>query len=1117
MHPPRPVDFAGLPPTQAWRVDAVCRRFEAKWRDGHDPRVDDFLAEADPPERAALLRELLALELELRRGHGERPSLSDYVARYPALADQVRALIPLMVDMELPKSVAAVTATPSYMPAATTANNIPQQLGDYRILGRLGEGGMGVVYEAIQEGLGRHVALKIMRPEFLADPNFLQRFRREARAAAQLHHPHIVPVFDAGAHDGIPFFAMQYIAGKSLATILGELRRLRKDRDDGRDSPEMKEIDARTPPDPAATNMAEQLGTGRLILGTHVVAAGEPTGAAPLEQNESSPRRDRFDPRTAALNDKSQGEYFRAIARLGVQVAEALAFAHKRAILHRDIKPSNLLIGLDGHVWVSDFGLAKVVEVDDTSQSHDLAGTPRFMAPERFDGWSDRRSDVYALGVTLYEMATLQPAFPARDRAQLIRQILHNDPTPLRRLDRRVPRDLEMIIAKAMAREPAERYRSADELAEDLQNFLSHRPIRARRNSLHERAWKWCRRKPAMAGLWLALALGLAGTTWQWRRAEQSLGSSNRMAMGLALDRALALCEQGEPARGMLQMVELLRSAPVTAPEYEHAIRANLAAWARRVPRPVAVCRTKAEIQIPAPAQLLTPSRGEIVLLCTRQGILAWDLGSARATELAGTPAPGARMLSLRGDGRVVVAAILDGTVRSWDTVTGTPLGSPRRCPQVDRHDVGSRQITLLSPDGTMAATLVSDDIVQLWWTDNGRPAGAALQLESKMLSAAFRPDGKALAIFGARMYELWDTVTGARLVARPLEHDSTTQICSLAFRPDGRLIATCSGPEGHASGPRDTHLWDAATGRPIATPLMHVRDVAGVCWSADGKILATVDISGANRFWDSETGAPLTEPFWMRAGGENAFGWLRDTYISTYRVSSYGMTQWELPPPRPRGDVAVGVTLESPPPVATSPDGRLAVARSHDGVVRVREVASLVVTGPEMRHRDAVLSACFGPDGRTLVTGSADATAQIWDARTGRSIGSSLAHRGPVGAVAFRGDGRVVATGSDDGTARLWDAATGRPVGPSLPHPGPVVAVSFDRDGRSLLTRASDEIVRRWAIPRAVRGDSKRVATWLHALTGAELTPEGVIRKCSETAWDVIMAAREQGVSLEP
>ena len=183
--------------------------------------------------------------------------------------------------------------------------------------------------------------------------------------------------------------------------------------------------------------------------------------------------------------------YVRSVARIGVQVAEALEYAHQQGILHRDIKPSNLLLDAQGEVWVTDFGLAKDQDSDELTRTGDIVGTLRYMAPERFDGWSDPRSDVYALGATLYELLTLRPAFDESDRVKLIDQVLHEGAMPLRQLDRRIPRDLETIVLKGLAKEPGERYATAGQLAEDLRRFVAGKPILARRSSAFERSWRW--------------------------------------------------------------------------------------------------------------------------------------------------------------------------------------------------------------------------------------------------------------------------------------------------------------------------------------------------------------------------------------------------------------------------------------------------------------------------------------------------------------------------------------------------------------------------------------------------------------------------------------------------
>jgi len=671
------------------------------------------------------------------------------------------------------------------------------------------------------------------------------------------------------------------------------------------------------------------------------------------------------------------------------------------------------------------------------------------MASERFEGWSDRRSDVYALGVTLYEMATLNPAFPARDRAQLIHQILHEDPAHPRRLDRRVPRDLETIIRKAMAREPAERYRSADELAEDLENFLAHRPIRARRNTLTERAWKWCRRKPALAGLWLVLALGLAGTSWQWWRAERSLGRTNRMAMGLALDRALALCQQGEPARGMLQMVDLLRTAWSSAPEYEHTIRANLTAWAQKLPRPVAMRRLSAP---PAnlsttlgymQKQLLTV-RKKTALVNTFHGVEVWDLERFEPTGVVLADGQDTVSLALLFDEKSAVTIDGGGAMQRWDVATGSPLGPSFTCRDDDPSSPIRRPLlgSLLSPSGTIAATFTDLRAFRLWDLKASSPIGGPITLRRRLGEAAFSPDGKFIAAFGGGTTgERWETATCRSLAAPSLVAGTR----GIAFSPDGRVLAMRSDGGGISSV---VGLCEADTGRVIGLPLAHGTRVSSVCFSQDGRTVASLDVDGSNRFCDAGTGEPIGEPFWQRTEGnfyEPRFGGDNKSYLTIERHADkkYYLLEWKIPTDRPANPLSEPTlvhelfdrTLAPQPFWARSPNGTLAANVYNNGTVVVREAASLRPVGPVVRHRRAVLAVAICPDGQTLATGSADATAQVWDFRSGRSIGSSLTHRGPVRSVAFRGDGKVMATGSDDGTARLWDSTSGRGIGLPLPH----------------------------------------------------------------------------------
>jgi eukaryotic-like serine/threonine-protein kinase len=492
---------------------------------------------ADPISEREPIEELAESFLARFRA-GERPPLTELVAAHPELAEEIRALFPALIEME--QAGSAIGPVAGWAASRAPLGGTPlESLGDYRIIREIGRGGMGVVYEAAQESLGRHVALKVFAPWAPTDCKMIERFQREAKAAARLHHTNIVPVFGVGEHDSYRYYVMQFIQGQGLDAILGELRRLRSAPDSSPGSLTGQEA---TDPASLATTVARSLLTGHF---SHL--AREPrAGESEIDYELFDPSRPRAPAASEASSDASQwasqpgGSYARTIARVGLQVADALAHAHGQGILHRDIKPSNLLLDIAGNIWVTDFGLAKADDAGDLTESGDVVGTARYMAPERFRGESGPESDVYSLGVTLYELLTLRPAFDDRDRARLIDRILHTGPPPLRAVDPRIPRDLETIVLKAMARHPADRYASARALAEDLERFLQDRTILARRSSASERLWRWCKRNPLVAGLtaavFLVMAIGTTVSAWQAARAERA-ASAEKAARSAADER----------------------------------------------------------------------------------------------------------------------------------------------------------------------------------------------------------------------------------------------------------------------------------------------------------------------------------------------------------------------------------------------------------------------------------------------------------------------------------------------------------------------------------------------------------------------------------------------------
>jgi serine/threonine protein kinase len=497
--------------------------------------------------------EALADDFLRRQRGGERPTLEEYCRCHPELADEIREVFPVLIRMEDLRSDGPEESTGGM--GVHTATRLAR-LGDYRILREVGRGGMGVVYEAEQESLGRRVALKVLPDAALSDAKQVLRFEREARAAARLHHTNIVPVFGVGKDEGHHYYVMQFIPGMGLDAVLDELRRLR--RGQGGASPSEPRAMSRSAV--SAVEVAQAIVTGRFLPAERANGAPSPdttlaaTDSAPLDYRAAVARQSEdssvislpgASAESLARSDPDR-TIFRSVARIGLQVAEALEYANRQGILHRDVKPSNLLLDPKGNVWVADFGLAKASDTEDLTHSGDIIGTVRYMAPERFAGKCDARSDVYALGLTLYELLALRPAFASPDRHELMRRVMSEQPERLRGLVPHLPRDLETVVHKAIAREPIQRYPSAAALAEDLQRFLDDKPIKARRVTAVEQAWRWARRNPAVAALaaslLVALVVGLVGVTWQWRQAAANLAvavSANRKAQarfGLAME-----------------------------------------------------------------------------------------------------------------------------------------------------------------------------------------------------------------------------------------------------------------------------------------------------------------------------------------------------------------------------------------------------------------------------------------------------------------------------------------------------------------------------------------------------------------------------------------------------
>jgi serine/threonine protein kinase/serine phosphatase RsbU (regulator of sigma subunit) len=408
---------------------------------------------------------------------GQAPDRAEFLARHPEVA---AALAECLEGLDLVRTAVPGrgAAAPARVPAAAGVEP-GTSLGDFRVVREVGRGGMGVVYEAVQLSLGRRVALKVLPPASTLDPRQLQRFKNEARAAARLHHTNIVPVFATGCERGVYYYAMQLIEGQTLAALIGELRR-----ETGRD-PAPAEGRPAPPPGPAGRVLSEGATAAQDGGDTQRPGPYRPQ-AVRTWAGDTPPGPAK--PGSSARSPEAPG-FFRAVAQLGLQAAEALEHAHQLGIVHRDIKPGNLLVeGEPGvstpraRLWVTDFGLAYCRSQAGLTMTGGLAGTLRYMSPEQALALPvpiDHRTDIYSLGVTLYELLTLEPVFPGRDRQELLRQIAFEEPRPPWRLNPAIPTELETIILKAMEKNPADRYATAQDVADDLERFLKEEPIRA--------------------------------------------------------------------------------------------------------------------------------------------------------------------------------------------------------------------------------------------------------------------------------------------------------------------------------------------------------------------------------------------------------------------------------------------------------------------------------------------------------------------------------------------------------------------------------------------------------------------------------------------------------------
>jgi serine/threonine protein kinase/WD40 repeat protein len=995
----------------------------------------------------------LAQEFADRYRRGENPSLSEYAARYPEHADRIRSIFPAMIAIERHGSSA------DWLSAGRPGRRDPgdpalERLGEYRIIREIGRGGMGVVYEAVQESLGRHVALKVLPAHRFLPRSQAERFRLEARAAARLHHSNIVPVFGVGESEGINYYAMQFIEGQSLDIVLEEVRVLR-----GR--PKLAE--------PVSTHrlseLSQSLARG-LIAGTPVEATGAGNDRGPSQdcrQRSSAgaggskaalPQRSRSDSRSD-LAIQSDIQYVRSVARIGVQVAEALAYAHQQGVLHRDIKPANILLDTQRTAWVTDFGLAKAEDSVELTGHGDLVGTMRYMAPERFRGQADRRSDVYGLGMTLYEMLALRPAFVPTDRARLMEVVLHQEPPRPRSIDSRVPRDLETIVLKAMAKDPGDRYESALALAEDLRRFLADRPIEARQTPAWERLWRFCRRNPALAAsiatvFSLLGLLAIGSAAWTARldielRRTGDARQAERRAKKDALEKLwrshLARAQAGRFSRrpgqrldsldALAEAVSLARGVGAPAPNILELRDEAIACLALPDLRPGPVFGGHDTSTWSCVFDRSFSKYAKI----DGQDVAVYRVGTDKPiARIAGLTEP-VTHLRISPDGRfLALASGKEVQVRSADTgeFVATDAGTAHRI----EFSSDSRRVAIGCSDGRFTLHEVS----------SGREV-ASIQVGSAAVDFALHPDGTEVAIANPER-------NGAIEVYRldPVRKVTTLKVgedgpaIALAYSPDGRKLAVGMTNAAYAE------IWDIAGGRVLVTLSGHAQRVNSAAFSPEGSLIVTLSWDGTGRVWNSATGKQVV--YWPSFIADLHFDQEgnRCGYVG---LDGQAMLLEVAPGHEYRTHIAgVGAARGEYYRADIAPDDLLAVAM--DDGVRIWDLHSGVERGLVPAGRTASVQFIRGKKGRELLTCGAVGL-QRWPIREDENT-PGLVRVGEPRLVALpappsvasvcSGGGTALIGSEDSGVGMILDLDSETLRAPQLPHPS-IGEGTLSPDGR--------------------------------------------------------------------
>jgi eukaryotic-like serine/threonine-protein kinase len=1046
-------------------VDAACDRFEAAWRAGDRPRIEDFLGGPADSRSPALLRHLLALELDYRGGLGESPESSEYQVRFPgqdglinsAFADFARQFkVVCGSDPETIKLRSGRDGTSSGGATSAPPDDFPIIPG-CEILSELGRGGMGVVYLARQVRLNRLCALKIILPSAHRGAESSARFLAEAETIARLRHPNLVQIHGLGEHDGRAYFEMEYIEGGSLA------RRL-----DG------------TPwaPGPAARMVA--------VLAR---AIGEAHRLGIVHRDLKPANVLLVDAETPKIVDFGLAKTLEADSNLtqsGVFIGTPSYAAPEQ------------VDGLTGTV-----GPAADIYALGALFYHMLTGRPPFQAATVLQTLEQVKS------ADPVPPSRLQPGLP-RDAETICLKCLEKD--PWRRY----------ASADALA-EDLRRWRDGEPIAARPVGAAARVWMWSRRNPIVTgllaalillalgTTWQWwraeglllyARRDASSEAIDQALSICAQGDVG---RGMLRLAEALETAPSDAADLKRAIrANLVAWSRHQTQLTNLLPHSDAVhfvafSPDGRTAVTASFDGTARLwdaltgEPRGAPLRHAGSVVQA-----AFSPDSRHVITASLDRTARLWEVDGGRPSGAPLRHRGPVRSVAFSPDGRTVLTGSNDGAAQVWEVASQRPLGEPLR------HEGWVQQVAF-GPDGNVVITAGQvESTVRLWDLQTRRVIGEPIPYHPG------RRSNRVTQVFDCSADCALILTTGSWKAGRQecaqVRDGASGQPCGTLLCHDDEIRAVDLSRNGNVAmtGSEDgtARLWDARSGSSLCAPLKHQGQVTAVALDAAGTLALTGSEDRTARLWKVPGGEPLGDPL-HHPGQVLAVAFRPDGRAVLTGCDDGVARLWTLAPAEPAGTPVSDGDIKSLSHLAHSPDGRTMLMGRTDGTAQVRDAATMKPIGPPLRHEYAILSVAVSPDETRLLTGCVDGSVHLWSARTCLPINRPLLHQGPVHSVAFSPDGRMMLTGSGDRTARLWDTATGKPIGKPLAHKAGVVAVAFSVTGDSVLTKSEDGIVRRWERTSDATGPDERFVLWAQVANGAEIDANGTVRGLDASAWN--------------